>query len=91
MTRTSAMFRERGDHVAAGQPIYAVLAVGSDDATCYAMLVERAERIYASRARRRGDAGSTRSNTLAFTRHFLLPPGNDSRSSRPHPVFSSLG
>ena len=36
----------RGEHVAAGQPICTVLAVGSDDATCYAMLVERAERIY---------------------------------------------
>ena len=35
-----------GEHVAAGQPICTVLAAGSDDATCYAMLVERGERIY---------------------------------------------
>ena len=37
----------QGDHIAAGQPICTVFAEGSDDATCHAMLVERAERIYA--------------------------------------------
>jgi predicted ATP-grasp superfamily ATP-dependent carboligase len=36
----------KGEHIAAGQPICTVFAVGSDDATCYAMLVERAEKIY---------------------------------------------
>jgi predicted ATP-grasp superfamily ATP-dependent carboligase len=36
-----------GEHIAAGQPICTVLAVGSDDADCHARLVERAERIYA--------------------------------------------
>jgi predicted ATP-grasp superfamily ATP-dependent carboligase len=37
-----------GERIAAGQPICTVFAVGSDDATCYAALVERAERIYAT-------------------------------------------
>jgi predicted ATP-grasp superfamily ATP-dependent carboligase len=36
-----------GHHIAAGQPICTVFAKGSDDATCHAMLVERAERIFA--------------------------------------------
>lgn len=36
-----------GNHIMAGQPICTVFAVGSDDATCHAMLIERAERIYA--------------------------------------------
>ena len=35
-----------GDRIAVGQPICTVLAVGSDEADCHAMLVERAERIY---------------------------------------------
>ena len=35
-----------GEHIAAGQPICTVLAVGSGDADCYARLVARAERIY---------------------------------------------
>jgi predicted ATP-grasp superfamily ATP-dependent carboligase len=36
----------QGEHIAEGQPICTVLAASSDDAGCYAMLVERAERIY---------------------------------------------
>jgi predicted ATP-grasp superfamily ATP-dependent carboligase len=36
----------QGDRIPAGQPICTVFAVGSDDATCYSRLVERAERIY---------------------------------------------
>ena len=35
-----------GEHIAAGQPICTVFAVGSDDSTCHALLVERAERVY---------------------------------------------
>jgi predicted ATP-grasp superfamily ATP-dependent carboligase len=35
-----------GERIAEGQPICTVLAASSDDASCYAMLVERAERIY---------------------------------------------
>jgi len=38
----------KGARIAAGQPICTVFAVGSDDATCYAMLVERAEEIYSA-------------------------------------------
>ena len=34
------------EHIVAGQPICTVFAVGSDDAECYAELVERAARIY---------------------------------------------
>jgi uncharacterized protein len=37
----------KGEHIAAGQPICTVFAAGSDDSTCHALLVERAERIYA--------------------------------------------
>ena len=36
----------QGDHIATGQPICTVFAVGSDEADCHARLVERAERIY---------------------------------------------
>ena len=36
-----------GEHIAAGQPICTVFAVGSDDSTCHALLVERAELVYA--------------------------------------------
>ena len=39
-----------GDRIAAGQPICTVFAAGSDEAGCYGMLVERAERIYAELA-----------------------------------------
>jgi predicted ATP-grasp superfamily ATP-dependent carboligase len=35
-----------GEHITTGQPICTIFAAGSDDATCYAMLVERAEKIY---------------------------------------------
>ena len=35
-----------GDRIEAGQPICTVFAVASDDASCHALLVERAERIY---------------------------------------------
>jgi predicted ATP-grasp superfamily ATP-dependent carboligase len=36
----------RGEHIPIGQPICTVTAVGSDETTCYAVLVERAEWIY---------------------------------------------
>jgi predicted ATP-grasp superfamily ATP-dependent carboligase len=36
-----------GERIAAGQPICTVLAVASDDASCFAELVERAGRVYA--------------------------------------------
>jgi predicted ATP-grasp superfamily ATP-dependent carboligase len=36
-----------GEQIAKGQPVCTVLATGADEATCYAKLVERAERIYA--------------------------------------------
>jgi predicted ATP-grasp superfamily ATP-dependent carboligase len=36
-----------GEPIAAGHPICTVFAAGSDDSTCHALLVERAERIYA--------------------------------------------
>jgi predicted ATP-grasp superfamily ATP-dependent carboligase len=36
-----------GEPIAAGHPICTVFAVGSDDSTCHAMLVERAQRVYA--------------------------------------------
>ena len=39
-----------GERIAAGQPICTVFAVGSDEAGCHGMLVERAERIYAELA-----------------------------------------
>ena len=47
-----------GEHIAAGQPICTVFAVGADDGDCHHRLVERAERIYADLARssRRADA-----------------------------------
>ena len=35
-----------GDHIATGQPICTVFAVGSDEADCHARLVERARQIY---------------------------------------------
>lgn len=35
-----------GDRIAEGQPICTVLARGPDDTSCYAMLVEQAERVY---------------------------------------------
>jgi len=35
-----------GDRIGAGEPICTVFATGSDDASCYAALVERGERIY---------------------------------------------
>jgi predicted ATP-grasp superfamily ATP-dependent carboligase len=36
----------QGDRIGAGQPICTVFAVGADDASCHATLVERAERAY---------------------------------------------
>ena len=39
-----------GERIAAGQPICTVFAVGSDEAGCHGMLVERAKRIYAELA-----------------------------------------
>jgi predicted ATP-grasp superfamily ATP-dependent carboligase len=36
-----------GEPIHVGQPICTVFAVGSDDATCHALLVERAQRVYA--------------------------------------------
>jgi uncharacterized protein len=39
-----------GDRIEKGQPICTVFAVGSDDDSCYANLVERAERIYSELA-----------------------------------------
>jgi predicted ATP-grasp superfamily ATP-dependent carboligase len=36
----------KGERIGKGQPICTVLAVGSDEAACYAALVERAESVY---------------------------------------------
>ena len=35
-----------GDRIEGGQPICTVFAAGSDEASCYARLIERAARIY---------------------------------------------
>ena len=35
-----------GEHIPAGRPVCTVFASGSDDADCYAALVERAARVY---------------------------------------------
>ena len=35
-----------GDRISAGEPICTVFAVGSDDASCHAALIERAGRVY---------------------------------------------
>jgi uncharacterized protein len=42
----------QGERIAKGQPICTVFAAGSDDSSCYAGLVERAERVYTQLANR---------------------------------------